>query len=349
VQKFAETERAPAPVAFSPDGHTIASAGGAIYLWDAVTGKQLRRLEGRPLALAFSPDGSLLAADRSPIRLLEVATGQQVGQLEDGDATAMAFSPDGQLLAVLSERQVRVFDVITGRVVRTLRGHSVAPTCLAYSSDGKVLVTGGMDCTALVWDLSDLAEKRVKPKPEELPALWDDLKGDDRLKAYDARCRLRRSPEQTLALLQKQLRPAKAVDPRHVARLIADLDADEFETREKATKELGELGSATAKALRQALKSSPSAEVRRRAEGLLARLVTSREAQRTKWALWLLERQGTPEARRLLEALAKGDPESSQTKEAKACLDRLNGKGPQPPYPMPPATSGESPPGSPDR
>jgi WD40 repeat protein len=330
LRKFAATEERPHHVVFSPDGRTIASTGDALFLWDAVTGKQLRRLEDRPLSLAFSPDGSLLAMDRLDSRLLEVATGQEVGRFEGADSTAMAFSPDGQFLAVLGDKEVRILDVLTGRAVRTIRGHrGGGPTCFGYSPDGKTLVTGSADCTALVWDLGDLAEKSArKPKPEQVPSLWDALNGDDRLKAYDARCRLRRAPEQALTLLQKQLRPAKSVDARHLAHLIADLDSEVFETREKATQELGELDAGAEKALRQALKDDPSAEVRRRIEGLLARIGTSREAQRTAWALKLLERLGTSEARRLLEELAKGDPESPQTKEAKACLDRLLRNGP---------------------
>ncbi len=332
IRKFAATEEGAFRVAFSSDGRTIAANGGALYLWDAVTGKQLRRLEGRPLSMAFSPDGSLLAHDRGPVRLLEVATGQEIGQIEDGDATNMAFSPDGQFIALLSH-EVRLIDVVTGRAMRKFRGsRGSALSCLAFSPDGKTLVTGCMDCTTLVWDLSDLAEKSAKAtlKPEQVRVLWDDLKSDDRLKAYDARCRLRRSPEQVLTLLQKQLRPAEAVDPKRIARLIADLDSDGFEAREKSTQELGELGAVAEKALRQSLKDDPSAEVRRRVERLLSQLGTSPEAQRTLWGLSLLERLGVPEARRLLEALAKGDPESLQTQEAKASLDRLTRNGPAP-------------------
>ena len=53
-------------LAFSPDGKTLATGGHedhAVYLWDASTGKQLRRFTGHQgtiTALAFSPDGRRL-------------------------------------------------------------------------------------------------------------------------------------------------------------------------------------------------------------------------------------------------------------------------------------------------
>src|SRR5437773_6564095 len=53
-------------VAFAPDGKTLASAAwyGAVCVWDAETGREVRRLTGLewPAALAFSPDGKALAA-----------------------------------------------------------------------------------------------------------------------------------------------------------------------------------------------------------------------------------------------------------------------------------------------
>ena len=60
---LADLSRA-APLAFSPDGRTVAAVvGTAVVLWDAGTGRELRRFEGherRVRAVAFSPDGKLL-------------------------------------------------------------------------------------------------------------------------------------------------------------------------------------------------------------------------------------------------------------------------------------------------
>jgi hypothetical protein len=111
-----------------------------------------------------------------------------------------------------------------------------------------------------------------------------------------------------------------------VAKLIADLDADEFATRENASAELEKLGSAAVPALRRVLAGKPSEEVRRRTERLLDRLggrgLTSDELLALR-GVEVLERAGTPEAKELLKELAKGSPQARMTLEAKASLERL--------------------------
>src|SRR5437763_1530012 len=84
-------------------------------------------------------------------------------------------------------------------------------------------------------------------------------------------------------------------------------------------------------ALRQAITSRPSLEVRRRVEELLARLegaTPSAEGVRTLRAVEALEHIGTREARQVLETLAKGAPETRLTREVKAALERLAGTPP---------------------
>ena len=77
-------------VAFSPDGHLLASGleDAGTQLWDAATGERLRTLHpdatfwtemtGPVHAVAFSPDGRLLASagDDGTVRLWDPATGQ---------------------------------------------------------------------------------------------------------------------------------------------------------------------------------------------------------------------------------------------------------------------------------
>jgi hypothetical protein len=76
--------------------------------------------------------------------------------------------------------------------------------------------------------------------------------------------------------------------------------------------------------LRDALRQSPSAEVRRRA----ARLLDQRPADEAAAAraLEVLERLDTPDTRGILETLAKGAAEARLTRDAKATLGRLTRK-----------------------
>jgi hypothetical protein len=107
--------------------------------------------------------------------------------------------------------------------------------------------------------------------------------------------------------------------------LIADLDAPQFDRREKATARLLELGEDAHAVLRATLNGRVSQEVRRRIEGLMANplLVRMPEARRRVRVVRLLEMIGNAEAQRLLERLASGASEARPTREAKAALGRL--------------------------
>jgi len=106
--------------------------------------------------------------------------------------------------------------------------------------------------------------------------------------------------------LKKQLSPAKRGDPERIAKLLADLDDNNFSTREKASQELEQLGSQAALALQKFLKGNPPLEAKRRAEHLLAKLdqrSMSRQQVRTLRAIQVLQRINTPEAREVLNTL----------------------------------------------
>ena len=111
--------------------------------------------------------------------------------------------------------------------------------------------------------------------------------------------------------------------------MIADLDAEEFDVREKASAELEKLGEAAAAACRRTLAGEPSAEVRRRLETLLkgqdeAWSGGSPENLRLLRALETLEFSASPEAKTVLQRFARGAPGAALTEEAKASLGRLS-------------------------
>ena len=111
-----------------------------------------------------------------------------------------------------------------------------------------------------------------------------------------------------------------------MAALIAALDGDDFAMREKASKDLGELGVSAEAALRKALQNKPSPEVERRIKALLEQLPQMRlpGMPLQSWrAVTVLERIGNTSARRVLQALSEGDPEARLTQEAGAALVRL--------------------------
>ena len=190
-------------------------------------------------------------------------------------------------------------------------------TALAFSADGKRLATGGNDTTVLLWDLTGRAgEEAAKGKltAEDAVKLWTALGDSDARAAHRALRRLEASPEEALALLTKQLQSGdKGGETDSIAKLIAALDSDSFEERQKAASDLAALGKVAAPALKKALADKPSAEARRAITELLAKMSDKSclppEQVRPLRVVELLENLGSPEAKKLLETLAKGRAE----------------------------------------
>jgi hypothetical protein len=203
-------------------------------------------------------------------------------------------------------------------------------SALVFSGDGKCLISGSADTTALIWDLTARGSNGQSATPgivgNDLQELWRQLAADDASLAYQAIGAMITTPSQSVPFLQAHLQPIKPSDSRQIQRWIVNLDDNRYAVRKKATEELEKLGELAEPALRQALKGKPSAEMRRRAATLIDQLdgvILKPEAIRTLRAMEVLERIGTPEARRVLEALANGAPGATVTQEAEAALKRL--------------------------
>ncbi len=165
-------------VAFSPDGHIMATGGNNIViLWDLTNPTQPHRLgqpltshTGRVFSVAFAPDGHTLATGGGDRVILWDLTNptqpHPLGQPLTGHSGPVAFSHDGQTLATGSNNNTVTLWDVTNRLQpnplgRPLTGHTDEVTSVAFAPDGHTLATGGNDDNVILWDLTN----PIQPHP----------------------------------------------------------------------------------------------------------------------------------------------------------------------------------------
>ncbi len=150
-------------IVFAPDGQTVASASddGLVLSWNVATGLG-RILPGKTamdFSVAFAPDGKTLAVEcwdgkHGFIELRGYPDGRVFSTFgeHEGQWFALRFSPDGTILAQGGD-EVRLWDVATKKRLDGFRNQRGGASRIAFSPDGKTLVTAGTTRSINVWDV----------------------------------------------------------------------------------------------------------------------------------------------------------------------------------------------------
>lgn len=103
----------------------------------------------------------------SPAVVQQLKTGEvnlpQLGMLLNAASggASLAVSPDGRVVATgADDGSARLWEMQTGRIVATLKGHEAPVSSVAFSPDGRVLFTGSLDNTVIGWDMATGKEVR---------------------------------------------------------------------------------------------------------------------------------------------------------------------------------------------
>lgn len=163
---------------FSADGRRVISApwGEKIRVWDVRSGRQVLELgeDENVNHIATSADGRLIATGhhQCEAKLWDARTGKLLRSLNQSRDAArcsvrsVAFTPDSQWLLTgghsegLSsgsgqlEQSIKIWDVKTGKLARTIEGHQRGIHELAVTRDGRHIISGSFDGTVRQWDRS---------------------------------------------------------------------------------------------------------------------------------------------------------------------------------------------------
>lgn len=176
--------------AFSADGKLLATGSDTeVLIWSADTWELIKKIESPAGWLAFDPDGkTLLTAkhDQNGPDRDHVVTRWDLKQFEGDPLPSLSdrsgwpvfqLSPDGKTLYSMivdgadRERQVRVYDAITGKESLRSQGHTGQALAVASSSDGKLLASAGQDGTVRIWDMATGKQRHVITRPGKAVAV----------------------------------------------------------------------------------------------------------------------------------------------------------------------------------
>lgn len=151
---------------YSLDGKYIVSANDySIIIWNANTGECLQTIKvgiGFNRFVAFSPDGKRIVSTATDfdgtIRIWDVKTVIKKEKLLKGHTGRIEeanFSPDMKhIISASKDSTIRIWDVNTGKCLKTIKDHSGRVSSAAYSPDMKSIVSTSRDSTICIWDVN---------------------------------------------------------------------------------------------------------------------------------------------------------------------------------------------------
>jgi WD40 repeat protein len=145
-------------------GDRLKPTAGTLEMWDIVADRKSPNCFHEPngvRAVAACPRTKHVAwvTGHRKLRLWDVTTSKPTDFPQKGACPTVALSPDGRLMALAVDWTAKLYDVAKRRELTELKGHKGQVAALAFSPDGKTLMTGGWDFTVRLWDTATGRER----------------------------------------------------------------------------------------------------------------------------------------------------------------------------------------------
>lgn len=141
-----------------------------VNLWDVEKCKLIRTFighKGEIIGVAISKDkkyvASISASPDYDLKLWNAFTGDSIYTLRSPTGWSfdkLAITADNKYIVCSKGSKIEVLDLLSGKLVKALNGHSDDINSICCSSDGKYFITGGEDQKMILWDAVKLSKKK---------------------------------------------------------------------------------------------------------------------------------------------------------------------------------------------
>ena len=164
---------------FSPNGRIMAfnARRYSTIIWNMDTNVEItpKDLRYDATSLTFSPDNTQLAVVYNHKIVLWDIESEKIterGSIKVNFISDVIYSPDGKYLITPYQPElqflVKVWDVETGSSLLTLNAHTEKINTIRFSHNGRILATGSMDGSILLWDWEKIKKRLIIKRVENL-------------------------------------------------------------------------------------------------------------------------------------------------------------------------------------
>lgn len=233
---------------------------------------------------------------------------------------SVAVILDGRALVGWKGYECTLFDLESDKPPRVLTTPARIDR-MGTTRDGRFLVALHCDDTVSLYDLCGVTRP---PADYTAGRCWEELTSDFLPTFHRAVRWAVEHPAEAIPALRREAEGRAVVPAERVSGWVADLSSRQFTLRQAATRELGEHLAEVRPALEKAVSAPDTPEAEARLTDLLAKPdPVTPETRHSRWAVFVLEQIGTPEAKAVLRRWAEGAFPFGLPAEAKAARKRL--------------------------